>query len=188
MTTNIWQGEKVRLRAMEPADWTVFHSNDEDTEAARLCYEIPFPRSKVGSAKWAEGVATTPPQDDRYVLVIVNNDGDVVGNLNTFECNRRYGTFKYGIAIMRSHWRKGYASEAIRLLLRYFFGELRYQKATVHVYDFNQASIQLHKKLGFQVEGRLRRMIFTGGQHHDDIVLGLTSDEFDESEANWRQA
>ena len=178
MTTNIWQGDKVRLRAMEPADWAVFHSNDEDTEVARLCYEIPFPRSTVGSMKWAEGVATTPPQDDRYLLVIEDRDGEVVGNLNTIECNRRCGTFKYGIAILRSHWRKGYAGEAIRLLLRYFFMELRYQKVTVHVYDFNEASIQLHKKLGFQVEGRLRRMIFTNGRYHDEIVLGLTADEF----------
>jgi RimJ/RimL family protein N-acetyltransferase len=178
MTTNIWQGDRVRLRAMEPTDWAIFHENDEDTEVARMCYEIPFPRSTVGSMKWAESVATTPPQDDCYRLAIENRDGELVGNLNTFECNRRCGTFKYGIAILRPHWRKGYASEAIRLLLRYYFGELRYQKVTVHVYDFNDTSLQLHQKLGFQVEGRLRRMIYTAGQYHDEVVLGLTAEEF----------
>ena len=175
---NIWQGDRVRLRAMEPTDWAIFHTNDEDTEVARLCYEIPFPRSTVGSMKWAEGVATTPPQDDCYRLVIENRDGELVGNLNTFECNRRCGTFKYGIAILRPHWRKGYASEAIRLLLRYYFEELRYQKVTVHVYDFNDTSLLLHQKLGFQVEGRLRRMIYTAGRYHDEVVLGLTAEEF----------
>jgi len=178
MTTNIWQRDKVCLRAMEPSDWSVFHTNDEDTEVARLCYEIPFPRSTVGTMKWAEHTAATPPQDDCYRLVIENRGGEVVGALNTFECNRRCGTFKYGLAVLRPHWRNGYASAAIRLLLRYYFEELRYQKVTVHVYDFNDASIQLHRKLGFQEEGRLRRMIYTGGRHHDEILLGLTAEEF----------
>ncbi|HET7095418.1 MAG TPA: GNAT family N-acetyltransferase, partial [Thermomicrobiales bacterium] len=62
--------------------------------------------------------------------------------------------------------------------LRYFFDELGYQKAHVHVYAFNAASIRLHERLGFQREGRLRRMLFTGGQFHDVLVYGLTLEEF----------
>jgi RimJ/RimL family protein N-acetyltransferase len=178
MTTNIWLGEKVRLRAMVPEDWRAFHKNDEDTESARLCYEIPFPRSEAGSMKWAESTAAATPRDDCYRFVIENLAGEVVGTINTFECNRRYGTFKYGLGIFRPHWRKGYASEAIRLLLRYYFEELHYQKVTVHVYDFNDASLQLHRKLGFQVEGRLRRMLYTGGHYHDEVLLGLIYEEF----------
>ena len=34
MTNNIWQREKVRLRAMEASDWEAFHALDADTEAA----------------------------------------------------------------------------------------------------------------------------------------------------------
>ncbi|MCL5999388.1 MAG: GNAT family N-acetyltransferase [Chloroflexi bacterium] len=178
MSHNIWQGKNVQLRAMEQEDWEVFHKNDEDAEEARLCYEIPFPRSSAGARKWAAEVAQTPPHNDVYRLVIESAPGEVVGTLNTMACDRRCGTFKYGIAIFRPHWRKGYASEAIRLLLRYYFQELGYQKVTVHVYAFNDASLKLHQKLGFQIEGRLRRMIYTNGAYHDEYVLGLTSDEF----------
>jgi RimJ/RimL family protein N-acetyltransferase len=178
MTYNIWQGERVRLRAMEPQDWDVFHRNDEDAETARLCYWIPFPRSAEASRKWAQDEAMEGARGDAVRLVIENGAGEVVGNLNTMECDRRCGTFKYGIAILRPHWGKGYATEAIRLLLRYYFQELRYQKCTVHVYDFNEASLKLHQKLGFQVEGRLRRMIFTNGAYHDEYALGITVEEF----------
>ena len=178
MSYNVWQGKTVQLRAMEPEDWEVFHKNDEDAEEARLCYEIPFPRSNADAQRWAAEVALTPPHNDVYRLVIESAQGEVVGTLNTMACDRRCGTFKYGIAIFRPHWRKGYASEAIRLLLRYYFQELRYQKVTVHVYAFNEASLKLHQKLGFQIEGRLRRMIYTNGAYYDEYVLGLTSDEF----------
>lgn len=50
------------------------------------------------------------------------------------------------------HWRRGYASDAICIVLRYYFEELRYQKCTVSVYDFNESSLRLHEWLGFQVE------------------------------------
>jgi RimJ/RimL family protein N-acetyltransferase len=67
-------------------------------------------------------------------------------------------------------------------VLRFYFQELGYQKATVHIYDFNHASLRLHERLGFQVEGRLRRMGFTEGRHFDWIVMGLTREEFDAHE------
>jgi RimJ/RimL family protein N-acetyltransferase len=163
---------------MSPDDGSLFHKNDEDTESARLSYWIPFPRSAAGTMRWVESAAAEQPDHDRYRMVIENLQGEVVGTINTFECDARSGTFKYGIGIFRPYWRRGYASEAIRIVLRYFFDELRYQKVTVHIYDFNDGSLQLHARLGFQLEGRLRRMIYTDGAYHDEIILGLTAEEF----------
>ena len=64
------------------------------------------------------------------------------------------------------------------MLLRYMFGERRYQKCNVAVLDYNTASLELHAKLGFVVEGRRRRAVFMGGRHHDEVLLGLTVEEF----------
>jgi RimJ/RimL family protein N-acetyltransferase len=110
--------------------------------------------------------------------VIERLDGEFVGTINTHHCDRRNGTFQYGLAIRREHWNRGYASEAIRLVLAYYFRELRYQKVNAHVFSFNKASRSLHKKLGFRQEGRLRRMVYTQGKHYDDIIFGLTAEEF----------
>ena len=70
------------------------------------------------------------------------------------------------------------ASEAIRLVLRYYFDELGFQKCNVGVYSFNEASIRLHEKLGFTREGVQRRSIFTRGQYYDNILFGITAEEF----------
>lgn len=48
----------------------------------------------------------------------------------------------------------------------------------MHIYAFNTASQALHERLGFQQEGRVRRMIYTDGQYHDELIYGLTGDEF----------
>ncbi|WP_268251865.1 hypothetical protein [Litorilinea aerophila] len=41
--------------------------------------------------------------------------------------------------------------------------------------------------MGFRQEGRLRRMIYTGGQFHDVLLLGLTAEEFREHHRNMLQ-
>lgn len=175
---NLWQGSTVRLRAVEPADWETFYAWNDDSEVARSSYFIPFPSSTESVKQWAAETAAAPPKDDAFRWVIENRQGELVGTLNTHSCDPRHGTFRYGVAIRRAHWNRGYARAAIRLVLAYYFHELRYQKVTVSVYDFNAASLALHARLGFRTEGRLRRMIHTNGAYHDEILLGLTAEEF----------
>jgi RimJ/RimL family protein N-acetyltransferase len=177
MPINIWQGRRVRLRAIEPRDWEAFHANDADTESARTGYWIPYPRSEAASRAWAEREARDV-EGDNARFAIETLAGELVGTLNVHGCDQRNGTFSYGVAIFRDHWRKGYAREAVQLALRFYFEELRYQKVTVSVYDFNHASISLHTALGFVPEGRLRRMTFTGGAYHDELMFGMTREEF----------
>ncbi|MCU6707378.1 GNAT family N-acetyltransferase [Paenibacillus sp. J5C_2022] len=177
---NIWTGLKVRLRSVIPSDWKEFHENDQDSECARLCDAIYFPRSEDGTKDWAERTSTKAPEGDNVFLAIETHDGTLVGSITANSCDTRNGTFKYGVAIFRKHWRKGYASEAIRVLLRYYFEELRYCKVNAYVYAFNEGSRVLQEHLGFVQEGVLREMIFTKGKHYDEYVYGLTKDEFEQ--------
>ncbi|MBP1965476.1 GNAT family N-acetyltransferase [Paenibacillus aceris] len=179
MQNYIWSGKKVRLRPILSSDWEKFHQNDFDSEGARYCDIIYFPRSEEGTKAWASQQSVNAPVGDNVMLAIETLDGELVGSISTNSCDRRHGTFKYGAAIFRGHWRKGYASDAIKVLLRYYFEELRYQKVTAHVYAFNEGSIALHEQLGFVQEGRLRNMIFTKGQYFDEFVFGLTKSEYE---------
>lgn len=180
MRHNVWEGAKVRLRPIRPDDWESFYNNDLDSEAARLCDHIHAPRSPEGTRAWTEAEAEEAGSRSGHQLrlAIESLDGVLAGTINTFRCDARNGTFSYGLGLFREHWRKGYGSDAVRIVLGFFFGELRYQKATVYIYSFNEGSIGFHKRLGFREEGRLRRMIYTGGSYHDMYVFGLTKEEF----------
>ena len=57
----------------------------------------------------------------------------------------------------------------------------RYQKVNAEVYAFNEPSMRLHERMGFTLEGRLRRMIYTGGEYHDALFYGMTREEFESS-------
>lgn len=180
MIYNSWVGSKVRLRSIVATDWQEFHQNDQDSECARLCDAIYFPRSEDGTRAWAERTAAQVAEGDNIFLAIETLDGQLVGSITANNCDRRHGTFRYGVAIFRSEWRKGYAADAIRILLRYYFEELRYHKVNAHVYAFNDGSRALQEHLGFMQEGILREMIFTQGQHYDEYVYGQTKEEFEQ--------
>jgi RimJ/RimL family protein N-acetyltransferase len=47
------------------------------------------------------------------------------------------------------------------------------------VHSLNEASQRLHESLGFTLEGRLRRMMYTDGAFHDALIDGLTREECD---------
>jgi len=178
MPENAWTGKLVRLRAVEPGDWELFRSLDMDTESSRASYGVPFPRSVEQSQKWAADTAMAAPNGDNYRWVIETLDGSPVGTINTHGCHPEHGRFEYGITIAREAWGKGYASEAIVIVLRYMFEERRYQKANAIVYAFNDVSKHLHEKLGFVHEGRWRQVYYSGGVYNDALLFGMTKEEF----------
>jgi RimJ/RimL family protein N-acetyltransferase len=178
---SIWQGQLVRLRAVEPADWETFFDWNLDDEQARAVYFVPFPQSREAVRRWSEREATQPIEGDNFRFAIARvTDDAMVGDLTVHTTDPRVGTFGYGINIKQEERRKGYASEAIRLVLRYYFQERRYQKVTIAIYSFNEPSIRLHEHLGFQREGQVRRMVYTQGRYYDQLIYGLTVDEFHE--------
>jgi RimJ/RimL family protein N-acetyltransferase len=171
-------GARNRLRAVEPADWETHFLWDQDSETARSLDRVHFPHSREAVKRWAERASLQEGKttDD---LEIETHAGEQVGAIGTHHCERRAGTCSYGVAIGAEHLSKGYASEAILLVLRHFFHELGDQKATAQVYSFNASSIALHERLGFQLEGRLRRMIVTHRRHFDELLFGMTCEEFE---------
>jgi RimJ/RimL family protein N-acetyltransferase len=179
--TSIFTGKRVRLRAVEAEDWEAAREGDQDSLMQRLGWRIELPRSRAGARRWAEEQATAEPDGDNRRFAIESLDGGaLVGGMNAHGCDAVNGTFEYGIALFRPYWRQGYGSDAIRVLLRYYFGERRYQKANATVYEFNAASIALHERLGFVREGCIRRNLYTAGRYWDEIWFGITAEEFAE--------
>ncbi len=174
---NYWQGKNIRLRALEPSDAESFYTWDMDSDMGRYLDRVWQPVSLELQKRWTERDSAKQPGDE-FFFVIENQAGEMVGSLSTHHCDPRSGVFSYGIAVKADFKRRGYASEAIRMVLRYFFEELRYQKVNVEIHSDNNASAKLHEALGFTLEGRLRRSIYSGGQFLDSLLYGMTAEEF----------
>ncbi|MFE3098548.1 GNAT family N-acetyltransferase [Streptomyces sp. NPDC059248] len=179
--TSFWTGRRVRLRAVEPDDWAAFMRFDEHSGDQRSGEALHPPRSAEGYRAWAKEQSVAEPRDGCFRVVVEALDGGaVVGTMNSHDVDTVAGRFRYGIGIGSEHQRRGYAAEAVVLFLRFMFAERRFHKCEVEVYAYNEASVALHRRLGFVEEGRLRDHAFLAGRHRDLVIMGLLADEFEE--------
>ncbi len=173
-----WCGKRVRLRALEPGDAEYFTRWNTDADWGRNLDFLWPPQSRAPVEAWIAKETLKKLENDHFFWVITTLAGEPVGEIDTHACNPRNGVFSYGIAIAPEHRGHGYAAEAAWMVLGYYFDELRYQKANIAVHSDNPASIRLHEKLGFTLEGRLRRSVYTHGQYVDELWFGLTAEEY----------
>ncbi|CAH2713203.1 IS1595 family transposase ISSpgl1 [Neobacillus rhizosphaerae] len=87
-----------------------------------------------------------------------------------------------GYELHPSFWRKGYASEAIKEVLRFSFNQLDLYRIGAVVYPENEASINLLIQQGFTKEGLLRGYLNQNEQFHDTYVLSLLQPEWEKSQ------
>lgn len=176
---DMWTGDRVRLRGVEPEDWEGFRSLARDSVGARNADQVEPPRSDESFRSWTAGRAGRPPGGEAFRLVVEGlADRAFAGSVTVGETDSRAGRFRTGIEIAPGQRRKGYAAEATELVLTYMFAEQRHNKCEVEVYAFNDASLALYLGLGFVEEGRLRQHEFFAGSHHDVVLLGITAAEY----------
>ncbi|MFH8292818.1 GNAT family N-acetyltransferase [Streptomyces sp. NPDC018059] len=172
-----WTGERVRLRGIEPDDWAAFQRFA--AEEARSGDLPRPPGSAEGYRAWAKEQAVAAPDGDHVQLVIeAVETGEAVGALAVHHADPQAGRFEYGVTIGADHRGRGYAAEAVVMLLRFMFAERRYNKCEARVFAHNEPSLTLHRRLGFTEEGRLRQHVFLDGRYRDLILMGLLADEF----------
>ncbi len=178
-----WQGEKVTLRPLRTEDAEQYFINSLDSPSRQvLQIGIELPTSVELLKASLEKHLGCKDVDGLILFAIENLQGALVGGISLHSRDAKNGTFSFGVSINREHRRKGYAEDAVCILLQYGFWERRYQKCNSACVHTNEASIQLHHKLGFVEEGRRRRQVFFNGQYYDDILFGLTREEFDAQE------
>jgi RimJ/RimL family protein N-acetyltransferase len=174
-----WTGRRVRLRAVEPDDWTAFtRFADED---GRRGSRLDLPRSAESYRAWAKEQSVAKCDDDRFRLVVETTaTQEAVGTIGSHRTGPRSGWFELDVTIGADHRRRGYATESVVLLLRFMFAERRYHKCLGAVFAHNEASLALTRGLGFTEEGRLREHVFFDGRHHDLVMMGMLAGEFDQ--------
>jgi RimJ/RimL family protein N-acetyltransferase len=82
-------------------------------------------------------------------------------------------------AIMEQEDRgKGYAQDAMRLLLDVAFNILNLYNVYLWVVDFNERAIDFYSKIGFKKGGQLRELAFRNGKRYNVVVMDILRPEF----------
>jgi len=173
-------GQRVVLRRFRPGDVDEFVAYRSRAEVARYqSWDAPYP--------WEEG--------ERFVREIMTRHPDMAGEWFQFAVALRAtgqligdcaampnaddpSQCEIGFTIAPGYQGRGYATEAVRLLVDYLFTALGKHRVTACCDARNAASVALLERLGMRREGHLRQSTWAKGEWTDDLLYALLRDEW----------
>jgi RimJ/RimL family protein N-acetyltransferase len=172
------KGEKVRLTAFSEEDFSVIEKWYGDSGFLRHYDFMPAVPRTSGQIKGF--IESSSNASDQCVFAIRENVGGALIGICGFESIVwNNGSAKLYIGLGDSEHRgRGFASEALRLLVDFGFVELNLHCIQLNVISYNSAAINLYEKVGFVREGVVREFIFRDSKRHDLYMYGILRREW----------
>lgn len=170
---------RIYLRALEPDDYKTSIQWRRDEEIIKM---VGGNKYYVSSEREKQWVTNSIFSNDKLVLAICLKENDkYIGNVMMQEIDYINRSCHAPIMIGdKSEWNKGYATEAKLLMLKYIFEERGMERVFGYVLEDNIASIKSAEKSGYKIEGVMRNSIYKEGKFHNQVIVSILREEFDE--------
>jgi ribosomal-protein-alanine N-acetyltransferase len=172
------RGLRVWLRPLERVDLPRYQELFSEPEISLHYGGFGVPENLTGLQRRYD--AGEFDNTDRFLLLVIETEGTLIGAMtlrNEENLPSRSATF--GIIIgEREYLDRGYGTEASTLLLAYAFAVLGYHKINLDYFEYNARAQAMYEKLGFVLEGRRRENSLSRGRFWDEILMGVTAEEW----------
>ena len=173
----MYRGELVSLRPFtrEHMERTLGWVNDS---------EVAFPLGRcrpvtmLEHEQWYQSAV----RDSRNVFFAIEEtrDGTHVGNIWLWGIHGENRNAELRILVgQRDQQRRGFGSEAVKLLLDMAFTRLNLHKVFLYVLAGNEPALKAFTRAGMRIEGTLREEFFVGGRYEDVHRLGILRTEWE---------
>lgn len=184
------RADRVGLRARYQADVPVLHAE---------LYEDVATRSRADTRPWrpiapeSSPYAVTEPADDVAIFSVVElaagdptgdstvHDrpaGDLAGEALLWAIDQHNRAAHLGISLRPAFRGRGLGTDVVRALCSYGFVVRGLHRLQVETLADNTAMIRAATRVGFVLEGTLRRSSWIGGGFADEVILGLLAAEW----------
>jgi diamine N-acetyltransferase len=148
-----FENSNIRLRALEPDDVDLLYKWENDPETWKVS-NTRVPISKFLLASYIKSCDRDFWESKEMRLIIENNEGKPIGTLELFDFEPYHMRAGLGILIYeKDDRRKGFAAEALKIIMEYAFNELGIFQLYANIAESNSPSIELFKKMGFETVG-----------------------------------
>lgn len=170
---------KVYLRAFEYDDLNqinIWHNNNDMNS---LTGGNRFFVSSVFDKKWLEDKMMNNI-NNVYCAVCITESGKMIGFISLNDIDYRNRKAHWGGMLIGDveERKKGYATSAAYLMLKFGFEELNLNKITGYWLEDNVSSLLIGKRLGFQEEGKLNEEVFKNNKYNNLIIMSLFKENF----------
>jgi ribosomal-protein-alanine N-acetyltransferase len=161
-------------------------NEDDATDIARMSHDEVILKynciEPMSEEQVKEKLKRENSHEDTYVIEH-KLEHKVIGEIGLSPDYLRYGVNSVTISyhLDTSYTGKGYMTEAVIRVLRYCFEEKKCDCVTARVFTPNERSNNMVKKLGFTLEGTLRKAVKAYKDViYDDNLYNMTKEEFNQ--------
>lgn len=167
------EGVNIKLRALEPEDLEFLYQIENNESFWEVSHtQTPF--SKYVLKQYLKNAHLDIFETKQLRLLIETKDSNKsVGMIDLFDFNPQHKRAGVGILIHPDFEKKGFASEALSLLIKYSFSHLQLHQLYANVTDDNEKSIRLFEKHHFKKVGIKKDWILSFGKYKDEILFQL---------------
>tara|TARA_B100000497_G_C7533569_1_gene323430 strand:- start:260 stop:775 length:516 start_codon:yes stop_codon:yes gene_type:complete len=169
------EGENIKLRALEPQDLDLFYQWENDSTIWKIS-QTYTPFSKHILSRYLEN-AHQDIFTAKQLRLMIEKDGVSIGTIELFDFEPIHMRAGLGIWIVQeSDRRKGYAKEALRLMIEYAFFKLQLNQLYCNISASNQPSINLFSSLDFMLIGAKKKWNKSPNGWEDELMFQLLCD------------
>lgn len=166
------QGEKISLRAIELDDIDVLYEMENDVANWAISdTQMPFSRYTMEQYVLSCGNQDIYTLKQLRLMICERHGQHVAGCIDLYDFQPKHLRAAVGILICPEYRKKGYASEALQLLIRYASDTLHLKQIYCQVDAGNLPSLRLFEKHGFVKTGTFRSWNMTSAQKWEDEYL-----------------
>ncbi|MBI5880903.1 GNAT family N-acetyltransferase [archaeon] len=156
-------------------------SNINDKRVAKYLAVVPHPYNLKDGIFFIKDIVNKGwnAKTDYPFAIYEKEKKEVIGVIGLHKIDKKNQRAEVGYWLGRRHWRQGYGSEALRLMLKFGFKNLKLNKIWAGVYHPNKPSVLMLKKMGFKKDGVLRKHTFKNNTFYDDIMMSMLREEYE---------
>lgn len=171
-------GQRIILSPFNESDLALFVEMGMCSQMMEHIYE-PF--TTLEEAQEAFELKAQPwniESDGWLSLAIAEvSTGEKLGNIGLKIVNHEAKIAEVGFMVKQGAQGKGFAKEALNILIDYAFNTLSLNKLVAYCSAVNSGSYKLLEKTGFTREGYLKQNSLINNKYVDDYVYGLCQSE-----------
>lgn len=178
-TIPIIKSERINLRPFTFNDAQDVQRLAGDKKIAETTLDIPHPYPDGAAENWISNHQKECAENKSIIWAItIKDSGELVGAID-FKLRPEFNKAEFGFWIGVPFWNKGYASEALSVILKFGFEELKLNKIFAHHMITNPASGNVMMKNGLKEEGYLREDIVKNGEYIDVKIYSILRSEYE---------
>lgn len=166
-------GDKVILRALEPNDLEVLYQTENKTDLWYVSDTVT-PFSKHILKQYIDESHRDIYDAKQLRLAICLPDNAVIGFIDLFDFNPQHRRAGIGLVIVNElNRRKGYAKDALKVLVNYSFSFLQLHQLYCDITEDNNDSLNLFKSVGFNEIGSKKDWVYTNGTYKSVLMFQI---------------